>query len=146
MTHHPFAKRKGPFSATMTAKQPVITTSQPDNIQRTDGVLIKNKELILARWAEYLQSLLDKVHISDTALLGDLPTLPIIPIPCDPPSFDELEKAILCLNDNKAAGPDNIPAWQHSDNILTTSEVLMAYYSRIWNWSSQDWPNTYKTY
>ena len=146
MTHHPFAKRKGPFSATMTAKQPVITTSQPDNIQRTDGVLIKNKELILARWAEYLQSLLDKVHISDTALLGDLPTLPIIPIPCDPPSFDEFEKAILCLNDNKAAGPDNIPAWQHSDNILTTSEVLMAYYSRIWNWSSQDWPNTYKTY
>ena len=123
-----------------------MTTSQPDNIQRTDGVLIKNKELILERWAEYLQSLLDKVHISDTALLGDLPTLPIIPIPSDPPSLDELEKAILWLNDNKAAGPDNIPAWQHSDNILTTSEVLMAYYSRVWNWSSQDWPNTYKTY
>ena len=28
----------------------------------------------------------------------------------DPPSFDEVEKAILSHKDNKAAGPDNIPA------------------------------------
>ena len=28
----------------------------------------------------------------------------------DPPSFDEVEKAILSLNDSKVAGPDNIPA------------------------------------
>ena len=96
-----------------------------DKIRSTDGVVIKNKELNVARWAEYKRNLLIKVHITDTVLLGDLPTFQIIPKLCDPPSFDEVEKAIICLNDNKAAGPDNIPAWQHSDIIRSTDGVLL---------------------
>ena len=78
-------------------------------VRSTDGVLIKNKELILGRWAEYLQNLLNKVHTTDPGILDDLPTLPIIPRLDDPPSFDEVEETILRLKDNKAAGPDNIP-------------------------------------
>ena len=50
------------------------------------------------------------VHSTDPAFLDDLPTLQIIPKLDDPPSFDEVEKAILRLKDNKAAGPDNIVA------------------------------------
>ena len=79
-------------------------------VRSTDGVLINNKELILERWAEYLQNLLSKVHTTDPDFLDDLPTLPIIQKLDDPPSFDEVERAILNLKDNKAAGPDNIPA------------------------------------
>ena len=79
-------------------------------VRSTDGVLIKNKELILERWAEYLQNLLNKVHTTDPDFLDDLPTMPIIPKLDDPPSFDEVEKAILSLKDNKAADPDNILA------------------------------------
>ena len=79
-------------------------------VRSTDGVLIKNRELILKRWAEYLKNLLNKVHTTDPGFLDDLPTLPIIPKLDDPPSFDEVEKAILSLKDNKAAGSDNIPA------------------------------------
>ena len=75
----------------------------------TDGNLIKNKELFLERWAEYLQNLLSKVHTTDPGFLDDLQTVPIIKKLDDPPSFDEVEKAILCLKDSKAAGPDNIP-------------------------------------
>ena len=78
-------------------------------VRSTDGVLIKNKELILARWAEYLQNLLNELHTIDPGLLDDLPTLPIIPKFNDQPSFDEVEKAILSLEDNKTACPDNIP-------------------------------------
>ena len=78
-------------------------------IRSTDGDLIKNKELILERLAEYLQNLLNKVHTTDPGFLDDLPTLPIIPKLDDPPSFDEVEKANLSLKDDKAAGPDNIP-------------------------------------
>ena len=66
--------------------------------------------MILERWDEYLQNLLNKVHTTDPGFLDDLPTLPIIPKLDDPPSFDKVEKAILSLKDNKAAGPDNIPA------------------------------------
>ena len=53
--------------------------------------------------------LLNKVHTTDSGFLDDLPTLPIIPKLDDPPSFDKVEKVILSLKDNKAAGPDNIP-------------------------------------
>ena len=100
-------------------------TTVPDNIQCTACVLIKNEELILSWLAEYLQNLLNKVHITDPGFLADLTTQPIIPKLCDPPSLDEEEKVILCLNDNKTAGPDNIPAWQHSDNIRSTDGVLI---------------------
>ena len=79
-------------------------------VRSTDGDLIKNKELILERWAEYIQNLLNKVHTTDPGFLDDLPTLPFIPRLDDLPSFDEVEKAILRLKDNKAAGPDNIPS------------------------------------
>ena len=79
-------------------------------VRSTDGVLIKNKELILERWAECIQNLLNKVHTTDPDFLDGLPTLPTIPKLDDPPSFGEVEKAILGLKDNKAAGPNNIPA------------------------------------
>ena len=59
-------------------------------VRCTDGVLIKNKELILVTWAEYLQNLLKYVHTTDPGFLDDLPTLPIIPKLDDPPSFDEV--------------------------------------------------------
>ena len=68
-------------------------------VRSTDGVLVRNKELVLARWAEYLQNLLNKVHITNPGFLHDPPTLPIIPRLDDPPSFDEVVKD--SLKDNK---------------------------------------------
>ena len=79
-------------------------------VRSTDGVFIKKKELVLERLAEYLQNLLNKVHTTDRGFLHDPPALPIIPQLDNQPSFDEVEKAILSLKDNKVADPDNIPA------------------------------------
>ena len=62
------------------------------SVRSTDGVIIKNKELTLERWAEYLQNLLKKVHTTDPDFLDDLPTLPIIPLLDDPPSIDEVNR------------------------------------------------------
>ena len=47
-------------------------------VRSTDGILIRNKELILAWWAEYLQILLNKVNTTDPGFMDDLPTLPIL--------------------------------------------------------------------
>ena len=66
-------------------------------VRSTDGVRVRNKELILAKWDEYLQNLLSKVNTTDPGFLDDLPTLPIIPKLDDPPSIDEVERAILSL-------------------------------------------------
>ena len=79
-------------------------------VRTTDVVLIINKELILARWAEFLQNLLNKVHTIDPGILDEILTLPIIPRLDDPPFCDEVKRAILSHNDNKTAGPDNISA------------------------------------
>ena len=69
-----------------------------------------NRDMIMTRWAKYLQRMLGNVHASDQDFLDDLPTLPIITKLVDPPSIDEVEKAILSLKDNKTVGPDNIGA------------------------------------
>ena len=79
-------------------------------VRSTDGVLIKNNEMIVTRWDDVLQNLLNKVHNIDPGFLDDLPTLQIIAKLDDPPFFDEVEKAILSLKDNKTAGTDSIPA------------------------------------
>ena len=61
-------------------------------VRSTDGVLINNKELILERWAEYLQNLLNKVHTTDPGFLDDLPTMPIIPRLDDHHPLTKLER------------------------------------------------------
>ena len=71
-----------------------------------------------------------------------LPTLPIIPKLDDPPSFDEVEKAILSLKDNKAAGPDNIPA-----EVIKYGECAL--HRRLFNfildcWSAKCLPQQWK--
>ena len=112
------------------------------HVRSTDGDLIKNKELILKRWAEYLKKQLNKVHTTDPGFLDDLRTLPIIPKLDDPPSFDEVEKAILRLKDNNTAGPDNIPP----EVIMYGSCVL---HRRLHNfildcWSAKCFPQQWK--
>ena len=42
-------------------------------VKSNDGVLIKNKELFLAKWAEHIQNPLNMVHTTDPGLLDDLP-------------------------------------------------------------------------
>ena len=93
-----------------------------DIIRSTDGVLLKNKELILARLAKYLQNLLNKVQITNMDFLDDLPTLQIIAKLDDASSFDEVEKAILRLKCSKAAGPDSI---QCTDGVLIENKELI---------------------
>ena len=79
-------------------------------VRSTNSVLVKNKELILERWAEYLQNLLSKVHTTDPGFLDDIPTLQIISKHDEPPSFDDVEKEKLNLNGKKTADPDKITA------------------------------------
>ena len=66
-------------------------------VRSIDGALIRNKVVILTICARCLQSLLDKVHATEASFLNDLPTLPTIQNLDDPPSFDEMETAILSL-------------------------------------------------
>ena len=106
-------------------------------VRSTDGVLIKNKELILARWTEYLQNLLNKVHTTDPGFLDDLPTLPIIPRFDDPPSFEEVVRNSLI--DNKTAGPDKIPAQVFFNFFMVIKYGGCALHRRLHNFILDCW-------
>ena len=54
----------------------------------------------------------------------------------DPPSFDKVEKAILSLKDNKAAGPDNIPA-----EVIKYGECAL--HRRLHNFICDCWSTKY---
>ena len=70
--------------------EPLIGANGPSRfslhpVRSTDGVLIKNKELILEIWSEYLLNPLNKVHTTDPGFLDDLLTLPFVLKLDDPP-------------------------------------------------------------
>ena len=47
-------------------------------VRSIDGAIVKNNVMILTKWAELLQSLLNKVYATDLGFLDDLPTLSTI--------------------------------------------------------------------
>ena len=91
-----------------------------------DDALMKNNDMILARWAEYLLSLPNVVHATNPCSLYDLPILPIIQKLHYPPSFHDVEMAIFSFKSNIAADPSNTPA-----RIIGHS--LYALHKRLYN-------------
>ena len=85
--------------------------------------LIKNKDMILARWTEYLQNLLNMGHATDPAFPNELLILLIIANHDEPKCVEKVEKAVLSLKDNKAASPDNIPAEVIKHGVCFTPEA-----------------------
>ena len=76
-----------------------------------DGIiLIKDKKDILSRWAEHLQELLNQGNPVDQSIADQLPQLPIISEVDTIPSIEEILAAANNLKNNKALGPDGIPA------------------------------------
>jgi len=80
-------------------------------VRTKDGItLIKDKKDILSRWAEHLQELLNQDNPVDPSIADQLPQLPIISELDTIPSIEEISAAANNLKNNKARGPDGIPA------------------------------------
>ena len=79
-----------------------------------DGSIICNQNEVLAWWNEYFDHLLNKYNNQEhTAADGENIQLiegPILVEKMDPPTLEELEKAIKKLKNNKALGADGITA------------------------------------
>ena len=90
-------------------------------VRTKDGItLIKDKKDILCRWAEYLQELLNQDNPVDQSIADQLPQLPIILELDTIPSIEEISAAANNLINNKALGPDCIPAeiFRYEGNLL----------------------------
>ena len=78
------------------------------HIRDNHGNLLKTDEDTLNRWAEHFNDIL---NVPSPQTEADIPpsedTLDIL---TEPPSLEEIKLALKTLKNNKAAGPDNIPA------------------------------------
>ena len=80
-------------------------------VHSTDGsTLLKDKNDILERWADYFWEMLNRINPSDPSALEELPTLPQVPELDLCPTLEEVRVAIETLKNNKAPGEDSIPS------------------------------------
>lgn len=75
-----------------------------------ESSLIKDQSLIVQRWGEHFEALLNQPASVDLSVLEELPSRPTIQSLDTPPSFNEVHAAIRALKNNKSPGPDSIPA------------------------------------
>ena len=68
-----------------------------------------------------------------------------LPINCDKPTKEEIRRAIKHLKNNKATGPDDIPAEAPKTNIDTSVELLYPLFTEIWEKEEvpSDWRDGY---
>ena len=68
-----------------------------------------------------------------------------IPINCDKPTKEEIRRAIKHLKNNKATGPDDIPAEALKTDIDTSVELLYPLFTEIWEKEEvpSDWRDGY---
>jgi hypothetical protein len=78
-----------------------------------DGTIISDQQSILARWSEHFDELLNKPDIVPSEGVNPLsvqsgwePSVQDV----EPPSYEEVDQAIVKLKNNKAPGIDGIPA------------------------------------
>jgi len=106
------------------------------------GNLIEDHEELKNRWVEHFSELLNRpepeeeVHIEPSDPLD---------INCNPPNIHEIKEAIKKLKNNKASGPDDIPAEFLKADITTSAKVMEPLIRKIWTKEifPDDWKNGY---
>ena len=115
------------------------------HIRDNHGNLLKTDEDTLNRWAEHYNDIL---NVPSPQTEADIPpsedTLDIL---TEPPSLEEIKLALKTLKNNKAAGPDNIPAEVLKADTEITAKSFLPLIHKIWNNEicPEDWVNGHIT-
>ncbi|KAI8516990.1 hypothetical protein Bbelb_055710 [Branchiostoma belcheri] len=78
-------------------------------VRSADGTLLTEKSEITERWRKHFSQLLNRPSNIDQQAIQDMPQRPLMTFLDDPPSQEEIQKAIKQLQGGKAPGPDGIP-------------------------------------
>lgn len=80
-------------------------------VRSADGnTLHTEKSEVLACWANHYRDLLNRNTKTDITIINKIPELPTIWDLDTQPTYDEVRKSIDSLKNNKASGPDGLPA------------------------------------
>ncbi len=122
---------RGFFDATRAVYGPSYRCLTP--LRSKDGLLLlKDKDAIANRWKEHYKDLLNRDTIPEMEALGQLPQQPIVESMGEPPSLDEVQDAIKKMKNNKAAGPDGIPAEVLKKGGPDLLKHIHALFLKIW--------------
>lgn len=119
------------FRATKEIYGPTPTSSAPLKSEDESRTLVTAEE-IKERWAEHFSTLLNRPSTADEEALNQIPQYPTRTCMDQPPSLDETIKAIKQLRNNKATGPDNIPAEIYKYGGQTVQANVHNLLLRIW--------------
>ena len=78
-------------------------------VRNLQGELLTDNEAINRRWSEHFNQLLNRPSAVDPAAIEEIEIRPTCLDLDEPPTEEEVEKAISELQCGKAAGPDGIP-------------------------------------
>lgn len=100
---------RGFFNATKAVYGPSYRGLNP--LRSKDGkTLLKDEKEISSRWEEHFRELLNRNTTAHSESINQIPQQPIRKYLDDPPTETEVLDAIRKLSNNKASGPDGIPA------------------------------------
>ena len=109
-------------------------------VKDKDGKPILDGEGQKRRWMEHFEDLLNRPEPLEPPDIQ--PAKEDLPIDCDPPTKDEIRKAIIQFKNGKSAGPDGIPAEALKANITVSVEMLHPLFQKIWK--EEDIPAEWK--
>ena len=119
------------YSALKAVYGPTSSGSSP--LLSADGnVLISDKEKILERWAEHFNSVLNRPSSINEEVIARLPQVPVDDTLADPPTEEEVTKAIKRLSSGKAPGADSIPAEVYASGGPKLIQCLTSLFNSMW--------------
>ncbi|KAM9816523.1 uncharacterized protein ACBT44_010821 isoform 1-T2 [Syngnathus typhle] len=122
---------RGFFSATKAVYGPSHRGQKP--LRSKDGQeLLKDNESINNRWREHFQELLNRDSTTQSDFLSHIPQSPIREDMGEPPTLVEVQDAIRSLKNNKASGPDGIPAEVLKEGGLELQRHLHSLFLKVW--------------
>ena len=116
-------------------------------IRYEDGKLLRKLEKICARWRRYFASLLNTASAAlNRTILESLSPKPIALSLEDPPVVNETKKALRSMANDKATGPDELPAELLKLGLSDSShEILLAFHGIIVAvWMTAEVPQEWK--
>ncbi|XP_076101178.1 uncharacterized protein LOC143070963 [Mytilus galloprovincialis] len=112
---------------------------QPPPVKDKNGKIITTEREQAARWVEHFKAVLNRPEPINE--FQEAPQLEELDINTDPPSKEEITKAIKSMKSGKAAGIDGLQAELLKADINTATAILHDLFKDIWeeNKIPEDW-------